>query len=131
MTGYHFKDMDSLIVGFFFIMQCTHLYMHNTCPSTEDSYTSTATNYGFVLSLNICKDVQCNRINCHHPLLLNSAAELDTRSSHLEQGTPKVEAHAWLLPQAKAIYFRNTLFHRLYQKVQLPSPHPTKQVYSP
>jgi len=51
MTGYHFKDMDSLIVGCFFIMQCTCLYMHNTCPSTEDSYTSTAANCGFVLSL--------------------------------------------------------------------------------
>jgi hypothetical protein len=94
MTGYQFKDMDSLIVGCFFIMQCTCLYMHNTCSSTEDSYTSIATNYGFVLSLNVCKNMQCNRINCHHQLLLNSAVELHTRSSHLEQGTPQVEAHA-------------------------------------
>jgi hypothetical protein len=46
MTGYHFKDMDSLIVGCLFIMQCTCLYVHNTSPSTEDSYISTAMNYG-------------------------------------------------------------------------------------
>ncbi len=85
--GTTFKDMDSLIVACFFIMQCTCLYMHNTCPNTEDSYTSTATNYGFVLSLNVCKNMQCNRINCHHQLLRNSV-ELDTRSSHLEQAPP-------------------------------------------
>jgi len=60
--------------------------------------------------------------------LLNSAVELDTRSSHLEQGTPEVEAHARLLPQAKAAYFRNTLFHRLYLKViaiTFPTSHKT------
>jgi hypothetical protein len=45
------------------------------------------------------------------------AIELHTRSNHLDQGTPQVEAHAWLLPQAKATYLRNTLFHRLYLKV--------------
>ncbi len=128
MTGFHFRDMDSLIVRCFFIMQCTHLYMHNSCPSMEDSSTSTATNYGFVLSLYICKNVQWNRINRHHQLLLNSAVELDNRSSHLEQGTPQVEAHARLLPQAKAAYFRNTLFHRLYLKViaiTFPTSHKT------
>jgi hypothetical protein len=106
LEGYGFSEM----------MQCTCLYMHNTCPSTEDSYTITATNYGFVLSLKVCK-MQCNRINCHHQLLLNSAVELDTRSSHLEQGTPEIEADARLLPKAKATYLKNTPFHRLYLKV--------------
>jgi len=60
--------------------------------------------------------------------LLNSAVELDTRSSHLEQGTPQVEAPAWLLPQAKAAYFRNTLFDRLYLKIvaiTFPTSHKT------
>jgi hypothetical protein len=59
---------------------------------------------------------------------LNSTVELDTGSSHLEQGTPKVEAHAWLLPQSKATYFRNTPFHRLYLKViaiTFPTSHKT------
>jgi len=109
-------------------MQCTCLYMHNTSPSTEDSYISTAANYGFVLSLNVCKNTHCNRINCHHQLLLNLAVELHTRSNHLEQGTPEVEAHAPLPPQAKATYLRNTPFHRLYLKViaiTFPTPHKT------
>jgi hypothetical protein len=56
--------------------------------------------------------------------LLNSGVELDTRSSHLEQGTPQFEA----LPQAKATYLRNTLFHRLYLKViaiTFPTSHKT------
>jgi hypothetical protein len=46
----------------------------------------------------------------------------------LEQGTPQVEAHAWLLPQAKAAYLRNTLFDRLYLKVvaiTFPTSHKT------
>jgi len=56
------------------------------------------------------------------------AIELHTRSNHLDQGTPQVEAHAWLLPQAKATYLRNTLFHRLYLKViaiTFPTSHKT------
>jgi hypothetical protein len=60
--------------------------------------------------------------------LLNSAVELDTRSSHLEQGTPQVEAHALHPPQAKAAYFRNMLFDRLYLKVvaiTFPTSHKT------
>jgi len=72
--------------------------------------------------------MQCNWINCHHQLLLNLAIELHTKSSQLDQGTPEVEAHARLLPQAKATYLRNTLFHRLYLKViaiTFPTSHKT------
>jgi hypothetical protein len=39
-----------------------------------------------------------------------------------------VEAHAPLLPQAKAAYFKHTLFHRLYLKVvaiTFPTSHKT------
>jgi hypothetical protein len=60
--------------------------------------------------------------------LLNLAVELHTRSNHLEQGTPEVEAHARLLAQAKATYLRNTRFHRLYLKViaiTFPTSHKT------
>jgi hypothetical protein len=40
----------------------------------------------------------------------------------------KVACHAWLLPQSKATYFRNTPFHRLYLKViaiTFPTSHKT------
>jgi hypothetical protein len=56
------------------------------------------------------------------------AVELHTRSNHLEQGTPEVEAYARLLAQAKATYLRNTRFHRLYLKViaiTFPTSHKT------
>jgi hypothetical protein len=37
--------------------------MQNTSPSTEDSYISTAGNYGFVFSLYFCKDLLYHGIN--------------------------------------------------------------------
>ncbi len=124
--GHRFKDMDSLIVGRFLscnvcVCMCTiHVPQHlSHYGGFLHKYSS---KFRFVISLYVSKNLQCNQMQ----LSPSTFAEFGDWASHqvshpqveahaqLLHGHPKVKAHAWLLPQARAAYFRNILFHRLY-----------------
>jgi hypothetical protein len=115
MTGYHFKDMDSLIVGRSCnvpVCTCTiHVPVQRILTQVQQQVMVLCFAWTYVRTCNAIESIVTINFCWIRQLIFTLGQATWNRAP------PQVEAHALLLPQAKAIYLRNTPFHRLYLKV--------------